>query len=83
MPTQTLNISLPKGLVKKMDAVAKKEYKSRSELIRGAIRSYLIDMEKWEQIFRVGEKAAQKLGIKSEENIDRIVYEYRHGKKQR
>ena len=38
MQTRTLNIALPKELVKKVDEVAKKEYKNRSELIREALR---------------------------------------------
>lgn len=83
MQTQTLNISLPKELVKKVDQVAKKEYRSRSELIRGAVRGYLEDRKDWDQIFKAGENAMQKMGIKSEEEIDRIVYEYRHGRKPR
>ena len=81
MQTQTLNIALPKNLVKEVDIVAKKEYRNRSELIREALRVYLTDKLEWEQIFEAGEKAMKKMGIKSEEEIDRIVYEYRHGKK--
>ena len=81
MQTQTLNIALPKELVKKVDEVAKKEYRNRSELIRQAIRGYLEDRKDWDQIFRAGERAMKKMGIKSEEEVDRIVYEYRHGRK--
>ena len=43
MNTQTLNIALPKDLVKKVDELAKKEYRNRSELIREALRVYLSD----------------------------------------
>lgn len=81
MQTQTLNIALPKELVKKVDQAAKKEYKNRSELIREALRVYLKDMEEWEQIFKAGRVAGRKAGIKSEADVDRIVYEYRHGTK--
>lgn len=83
MQTQTLNISLPKDLVKRVDEVANKEYRNRSELIREAVRRYLEDQKEWDQIFKAGEKAMQKMGIKSEEEVDRIVYEYRHGRKPR
>lgn len=83
MQTQTLNIALPKELVKKVDEVAKREYRNRSELIREALRIYLKDQEEWGQIFAAGEKAAKKLGIKSEKDIDDIVYEFRHGRKTR
>lgn len=81
MQTQTLNIALPKDFVKKVDEQAKKEYRSRSELIREALKDYLEEKEKWEYIFKTFRKAGKKAGIKSEADVDRIVYEYRHGKK--
>lgn len=83
MQTQTLNIALPKELVKKVDKAAKKEYRNRSELIREALRVYLEDKNEWEEIFRLGEKTMKEMGVKSEEDIDKIVYEYRHGRKPR
>lgn len=83
MQTQTLNIALPRDLVKKADLVAKKEYRNRSELIREALRVYLADKAKWEDIFAYGRKAMKKMGIKSEEDVVRIVSEYRHGKAKR
>lgn len=81
MQTQTLNIALPKELVKKVDEVAQKEYRNRSELIREALRIYIERRAAWNKIFEAGEKAAKKKGIKSEEEVDRIVYKFRHGKK--
>lgn len=83
MQTQTLNIALPKDLVKKVDERAEKEYRNRSELIREALRIYLEDQRDWEQIFQAGEKAMKEMGIKSEKQVDKIVYEYRHGRKSR
>lgn len=81
MNTQTLNIALPKDLVKKVDAQAKKEYRNRSELIREALRVYLADKQKWEDLLAYGKQVGKKMGIKSEEDVNRIVAEYRHGKK--
>ena len=81
MQTQTLNIALPKNLVKKVDERAEKEYKNRSELIREALRIYLQDTQEWEEIFSAGEKVMRKMGIKSEKEVEDIVYEYRHGRK--
>ena len=82
MQTQTFNIALPSNLVKKVDERAKKDYKNRSELIREALRIYLQDMQEWEEILEYGKKMGRKAGIKSEEDVDRIVYEFRHGRKQ-
>lgn len=83
MQTQTLNIALPKKLVKKIDQQAKEEYRNRSELIREALRIYLKRREEWSQIFKAGRQAAKKMGITSEKQINDIVYEYRHGRKPR
>ena len=83
MNTQTLNISLPRELVKKVDEVAKREYRNRSELIREALRIYLQRREEWDQIFQAGRKLAKKMGIKSEKQVNDIVYEFRHGRKPR
>lgn len=81
MLTQTLNIALPKELITKVDRQAKKEFKNRSELIREALRQYLEDKNDWEQIFEAGEKAMKEMGITNEEEVNKIVYEYRHGKR--
>lgn len=78
MQTQTFNISLPEELVKKVDQRAKKEYRNRSELIREALRVYLNDAQEWQAIFGYGEKMGKKMGIKSEEDVDKIVNEFRH-----
>lgn len=81
MNTQTINIALPKELVKKADELAKKEYRNRSELIREALRMYMERKSTWDDIFAIGEKAAKRMGIKNEEEVNQIVSEYRHGKK--
>ena len=78
MKTQTLNIALPKDLVSKVDTLAKKEYRSRSELIRESLRSYIEERAQWEQVFASGEKTMKEMDIKSEKEADKIVYEFRH-----
>lgn len=83
MQTQTLNIALPKELVKRVDKVAIKEFRNRSELIREALRIYLEDKNEWEETFRLGEKTMKEMGIKNEADIDRIVSEYRHARNSR
>ena len=81
MQTQTFNIALPKDLVKIVDQVAKKEYRNRSELIREALRIYLADRQEWNDLLDYGKTVGKKMGIKSEEDVNKIVYEFRHGKK--
>lgn len=81
MNTQTFNIALPKDLVKRVDQAAKNEYRNRSELIREALRVYLTDKKDWYDLLDYGKKVGKKMGIKSEEDVNKIVYEFRHGKK--
>ena len=80
MNTQTLNIALPEDLVKKVDNLAKKEFRNRSELIREALRSYISNKEKWEELFSYGKSMGKKLNIISEEDVNKIVSDFRHEK---
>lgn len=56
MPVNTVNISFQADLLKKIDTVARKESRSRSELIREAARMYIERKEKWREIFAYGEQ---------------------------
>jgi len=80
MDTAIINLSLPKNLLSQIDQQAKRESRSRSELVREATRSYLKRISAWEQIFKYGRKKAKELGIKSEEDVYRMVQEYRQEK---
>ena len=65
---------------RKVDEVAKKEYRNRSELIREALRVYLADKSEWEEVFTYSEKQAKKKGVGSEKDVEKIVAEYRRGR---
>lgn len=80
MQAQTFNISLPKQLVKKVDKIAKNEYRSRSELIKEALRIYLKEQQEWKELFTYGKKQAQRLKIQSEADVNKIVRQFRKGK---
>lgn len=79
MQTQMFNIALPKPLVVRIDEVAKREYRNRSEFIREAVRVYLEDRNEWDKLFAFGRRQAKKLGITSEKDVDRIVAKARKG----
>lgn len=81
MQTQTLNIALPKELVKKVDEVAQKEYRNRSELIREALRVYIEKRARWNELFAYGQEVGKKMGIENEEDVNKIVDRFRHGKR--
>jgi len=79
MQSQIVNISLPTKLLKLADKVAKKEARSRSELFREAIRSYLLRKDDWNKLFTYAELKAKKLKI-AEKDVENLVSEYRKGK---
>lgn len=83
MNTQTLNIALPEDLVKKVDSLAKKEFRNRSELIREALRGYINNKERWEELFSYGRSVGEKINITTEEEVNEIVAGHRHVKKSR
>jgi len=80
MTYQTFNISLPKDLVVAMDELAQQEYQNRSDLIREAVRRYVADMTAWKSLFAYGKKQAKVMKIVSENDVARLVSDYRKGK---
>lgn len=80
MNTQTLNIALPEDLVKKIDELAKEEYRNRSEFIRSALLNYILNKEKWNDVFSYGSSVKKKLNLLNEEEITKIVSDFRHAK---
>lgn len=79
MSTATLNISLPRELVKRTDAIARRQYKGRSDLIRDALRVYLDNEERWNILLREGKRFGRLRGRKSEQDVADLVSAYRHG----
>lgn len=87
MATQTINISLPKELVKKIDKAAKTEFASRSDYIRQALVSKLkadkTQRDDWELLESLASEIAEsaaKAGYKSEQDFVRAVKEVRADK---
>ncbi len=72
MNTVTVNIALPKALLKSMDEVAKNESRSRSELLREAARMYIERKRRWEGIFAFWGNEAKRAGI-AEGGVDSLV----------
>jgi CopG family transcriptional regulator/antitoxin EndoAI len=77
MPRTTAiwNISLPPEMAKEAETVAKKEARTKSELVREALRQYLWSA-KWRNLQAYGQKQARKLGIR-EEDVERLIDETR------
>ena len=72
METKTLNISLPKNMVAKIDRVAKERFANRSEFIREALRAHLDDYLDWKTIFTIGERQAKKLELDEKDVLETV-----------
>jgi len=77
MATKTVNISLPREVLDKIDRRAKEEYKSRSDLIRDAALQYMRNRTSWDVLLAEAPKRAKALGIKTEDDVERIIDESR------
>lgn len=73
--TKTWTISLPPEMEKEAEKTAKDENRTKSELVREALRYYL-DEKEWQNLYRYGAKKALKKGI-SEADIERLTDEVR------
>lgn len=75
--SQTFTVSLPRDLAEEVDQVARAENRTRSELVREAFRQYVQRRRRWASIFAYGEEAGERAGVRSEEDVARIVREWR------
>jgi CopG family transcriptional regulator/antitoxin EndoAI len=78
---RTVTISLPPELAARVDEMAAREGRSRSELFREAARQYLRRHERWEQIFAYGAAAAERAGVDDEDQVAQRVTERRRARR--
>lgn len=69
---QTVNISFEKSLLKEIDKIAKREHRSRSELIREAARTYIEKKTRWQAIFDFTSKAIDQSSISEKDVFNEI-----------
>ena len=67
-----LNVSVPPDMARKIEKVAKEENRTKSELIREAFSNYEFERD-WARIKAVGRETARRMGIKSDEDVERIA----------
>ena len=75
--TKTINLSLPAELLKKIDRQVKSELRTRSDFFRETARVYLAREEKWRALQRQVSARAKAIGIRTEEDVDRVIQEFR------
>lgn len=76
MDTQMINFSIPKVLLQQVDQEAKVEARTRSGLLREAIRAYLSSEEARRRSFEVMRASAKRINMTEEEAI-RLIDEIR------
>jgi CopG family transcriptional regulator/antitoxin EndoAI len=76
--TKIWNISLPPEMAKAAEKAAKDESRTKSELIREALRQYLW-ARRWKDLRFYGEEKARRLGMR-EEDVAGVVREARTGR---
>ena len=69
--TKVISLSLPPEMAEKIKELMKKEGRTRSELIREALRRYVEEQE-WKEIYRYGEMKAKEKGI-TEDQVEDII----------
>jgi CopG family transcriptional regulator/antitoxin EndoAI len=76
---RTVTISIPPALAREVDRLARKEGRTRSELLREAFRQYATRMERWDRVFELGREVAARRGL-TEADVDRVVKEGRRAR---
>lgn len=70
--TRPITISLPEELLRDTERIAKEESRTRSELIRDALRQYLAS-RRWQRLRQWGADTAERLGLKTEGDLQRLL----------
>jgi CopG family transcriptional regulator/antitoxin EndoAI len=79
--SSVLSISLPSELALDLDSAARQERRSRSEVVREAVRQYVL-LAKWKAFRQKAMLKAFEQGLK-EEDIERLVDEERGARRRR
>ncbi len=75
MARTTLTFSLPPEMAERVDQLVEEEGRTRSEVVREALRRYIDDSE-WQRLLDYGERRTRELGI-GPEDVERLVDEHR------
>ncbi len=82
MAATTVNISFQAELLADIDAEAKREARSRSELLREAARLYVERQRRWDSVFRLGGAIARDSGL-TEADVGAEIAAFRQSRRER
>lgn len=74
--TKTWTISLPPAMEREAERLADSEQRTKSELVREALRLYMVS-RKLETIQQVATVRARARGIRTDADVERVVNELR------
>lgn len=80
MSNVTVNISFQDDLLYEIDAEAKRESRSRSELIREAARAYVVRQRRQDAVFALGDAVTKQRKL-TEKDVSDAIREVRSRKK--
>jgi metal-responsive CopG/Arc/MetJ family transcriptional regulator len=77
----TIGFSVPPETAAKVERMAAREGRSKSELFRDMVRVYSEqrELEVFEELSEYGRKRAQELGVRTEKDVERLIDEARGG----
>jgi CopG family transcriptional regulator/antitoxin EndoAI len=70
--TKPITISIPLDLLQETQRVAREEARTRTDLIRDALRQYLAS-RRWQRLRQWGAETAERLGVKNEADLRRLL----------
>ena len=76
--TRVRSLSLPSDLVREAERLAKQEGRTKTEVLREALRRYS-EERRWRGLQRYGAGRARKLGLR-EAGVERAIQEFRRGR---
>ena len=78
--TKIVNFSLPPEIYKEVEELARQRETSRSQVLREALKQYVASERRWQQLRKWGQETTKRLGIKDEDDVERIIHDYREEK---
>lgn len=77
----TIGFSVPPETAEQVEAMAKREGRSKSELFRDMVRIYREqrELEVFEELAEYGRAQAERLGVRTEADVERLIAEAREG----
>ncbi len=80
--TENEPFPLPPALLAQVQVAAEEEHRPTDEIVREAVERYLASRRR-QKLRAYGEAQAHKLGISSQEDVERVVHEYREEERER